>query len=126
VSTDPERGYEVGYGKPPVAARFQKGTSGNPSGRPKKILESLDAGSVVQSIDSEEIVVTDNGKRKRLTKAEIIFRQTFAKATRGDLQMARLLVAMAAKYFGPEIEAAPETEFIIETEAAQNFGREPR
>jgi len=28
-------GYEVGYGKPPRATRFQPGRSGNPRGRPK-------------------------------------------------------------------------------------------
>jgi hypothetical protein len=28
-------GYEVGYAKPPEATRFQRGTSGNPRGRPK-------------------------------------------------------------------------------------------
>lgn len=28
-------GYEVGYGKPPVATRFPKGVSGNPKGRPQ-------------------------------------------------------------------------------------------
>ena len=27
---------QVGYGNPPVHARFQKGQSGNPGGRPKK------------------------------------------------------------------------------------------
>ncbi|MGJ3627161.1 DUF5681 domain-containing protein [Sphingomonas sp. MMS24-JH45] len=27
--------YEVGYGKPPIHARFQKGQSGNPKGRKK-------------------------------------------------------------------------------------------
>ena len=29
------RQYEVGYGKPPQATRFQPGKSGNPKGRPK-------------------------------------------------------------------------------------------
>jgi len=31
----PEQDYEVGYGKPPVASRFQPGQSGNPKGRPR-------------------------------------------------------------------------------------------
>jgi hypothetical protein len=28
-----ERNYEIGYGKPPVGRRFEKGRSGNPRGR---------------------------------------------------------------------------------------------
>lgn len=32
-STNPD--YEVGYGRPPVATRYARGTSGNPRGRPK-------------------------------------------------------------------------------------------
>src|SRR5882672_3737209 len=77
MSNDSKKGYEVGYGKPPVATRFQKETSGNPSGRPKKISQELDPGMVLQSIDSEEIVVVEKGKRRRMTKAEIDFRQQF-------------------------------------------------
>lgn len=33
--SDPKGEYEVGYGKPPAAHRFQKGQSGNPKGRTK-------------------------------------------------------------------------------------------
>ena len=35
--THDNENYEVGYGKPPKANQFQKGQSGNPSGRPKKM-----------------------------------------------------------------------------------------
>ena len=124
--TDKEKAYEVGYGKPPLGTRFQKGTSGNPSGQPKKVLREVDPGIILESIDNEEIVVIDNGRRKRMTKAEIQFRQLFTKAIRGDLKAARLLVNMAAKYFAPEVRGAQELEVIGTTEAAQRFGRKWR
>jgi uncharacterized protein DUF5681 len=120
---DPKKPYEVGYGKPPVATRFRKGQSGNPSGRPKNVPQLLDPGRLLEAIDNEEITVTDNGKRKRMTKAEIQFRQSFAKAIRGDLKAARLIVKMAGQYFAPEARGASEYELIGTTEAAQRFGR---
>jgi hypothetical protein len=52
MSSDSRSTYEVGYGKPPVATRFQKGTSGNLSGRPKKVSRPLDPGIVLQTIDN--------------------------------------------------------------------------
>jgi hypothetical protein len=122
MSSD-SKAYEVGYGKPPVATRFQKGTSGNPSGKPKKALQLLDPGDVLQAIDNEEIVVIDNGKRKRMPKAEIQFRQLFTKAIRGDLKAARLIVNMAAKYFAPEVWSTSEYEMMGTSEAALRFGR---
>jgi uncharacterized protein DUF5681 len=118
MGSDNEKTYEVGYGKPPVATRFQKGKSGNPSGQPKKVPQPLDPGMVLQSIDSEEIVVVEKGKRRRMTKAEIDFRQQFAKAIRGDLKAARLIGNTAAKYFNPETKGPSETEFIIVPDAA--------
>lgn len=123
MSGDSKRDYQVGYKKPPRATWFQKGTSGNPSGRPKKLTQLVELGDVVQTIDNEAIVVTENGKRKRMPKAEVNFRMLFANAIRGDLAAARLLVKMAKKYFEPEPEEGYLTEFMSTTEAARRFGR---
>ncbi|GLR92351.1 DUF5681 domain-containing protein [Bradyrhizobium iriomotense] len=122
MSGDRKKTYEVGYGKPPVETRFQKGQSGNPSGK-KKVHQLLDPGKVLEAIDNEEVTVTDNGKRKRMTKAEIQFRQLFAKAIRGDMTAARLIARMAAEYFLPEAQGTSEYEIIGTTEAARRFGR---
>jgi hypothetical protein len=105
--------YEVGYRKPPVATRFKKGQSGNPSGKPRKIAPELKPGKILQSIDNEEMIVKIDGKGKRMLKAEICFRQLFNKAMKGNLTEARLIAKMAAKYFGPEAEGPSETRFFI-------------
>jgi Family of unknown function (DUF5681) len=115
--------YEVGYGKAPKGTRFQKGKSGNPSGRPKKVTQLLDPGSVIEAIDNEEILVTENGKRKWMKKAEIEFRQSFAKAIKGNLKTTRLLVSMAEDYFAPDAGANWQTELIGVTEAKRRFGK---
>jgi hypothetical protein len=114
--------YEVGYGKPPKATRFQKGRSGNPSGRAKTSAQPLDLGVILEAIDNEEIVVLENGKRKSMKKAEIHFRQLFTNAIDGDLKTARLLVQMAEEYFAPEAIDDRETELIGVTEAKRRFG----
>ena len=114
--------YKVGYRKPPKATRFQKGKSGNPSGRPKKSAQPLDLGLILEEVENEEIIVLDNGKREPMTKAEIHFRQQFTKAINGDIKTARLLVQMAEEYFAPEASADWENEFMGVTEAKGRFG----
>ena len=105
--------YEVGYGKPPVATRFKKGQSGNPDGKRKKIARQLDPGKILQSIDNEEIIVKIDGKRKRMLKSEIQFRQLFTKAIRGDLTSARLVAKMAVQYFGPEAKGPSHIQLMV-------------
>jgi hypothetical protein len=65
----------------------------------------------------------DKGKRRRMPKAEVQFRQFFAKAINGDPATARLLMDMATEYFAPEEREAHETEIVGVTEAARRFGR---
>jgi predicted DNA-binding ribbon-helix-helix protein len=113
MTTNNEIHYEVGYRRPPVATRFPKGRSGNPHGRPKKQAEEFDPGKLLQSIDNEEVVVKINGKRKRMRKGEIYFRQLFTKALGGNLSDARLIANMAPEYFEPEAEGPSEETFIF-------------
>ena len=49
---DPEEAptYEVGYGKPPQATRFQPGKSGNPKGRPKGSRKAPPADAAVEKL----------------------------------------------------------------------------
>jgi hypothetical protein len=73
--------YEVGYGRPPAARRFQPGQSGNSKGRPKALRS---AKAVVNAIANSKIAVTENGKRKKRTMREIAIFRMFELAVKGD------------------------------------------
>jgi Family of unknown function (DUF5681) len=95
----------------------------NGTGRPKKCALTLDPGELLQSIDNEEIIIKIDGKQKRMTKAEIQFRQLFTKGIKGDLTAQRLVANMAYEYSAPEERGNYGLEVIGKTEAAQRFGR---
>src|SRR6266850_169959 len=56
----------VGPGRPPLHSRFKKGQSGNPGGRRAKTLPALLAAAL-----DEEVYVTTNGRRRKITKREV-------------------------------------------------------
>lgn len=122
MSSKKKLGYEVGYRKPPTEKRFKKGRSGNPSGRPKR-LPILDPGLLLEAIANEEIDIVENGRRKRMPKAEIEFRQLFAKALKGDLGAARHAVNLAIEYLAPEVRSPAYYEMIGQSDAIKRFGR---
>jgi hypothetical protein len=89
-----DRDYDVGYGKPPKATRFQPGQSGNSRGRPKgsKSGKSL----LEQTLD--EIVILNEGKvARRMTKREAFFKALVARALKHD-RFAALLIKWMEKY----------------------------
>ena len=70
-----DSGYQVGPGRPPLHTRFRKGQSGNPGGRSTKSLPALLADAL-----NETVVVTIDGRRRKITKREAIVTQMVDKS----------------------------------------------
>ena len=64
--------YEVGYGKPPRDACFKKGQSGNPKGRPPG---SKNLATLLSDALNNPVMVTENGRRRKITKREAVIAQ---------------------------------------------------
>jgi hypothetical protein len=88
MSDEDQGDYEVGFGRPPAHTQFKKGQSGNPSGRPRK--KTL--AEVVDAALHEPVVVTENGKRKTITKLEAMTKQLVNKGAAGDARVAKMLM----------------------------------
>ncbi len=84
--------YEVGYGKPPVHSRLQKGQSGNPKGRAKG---SRNFTTIFAEAMMKPVVITENGQRKKISKFAAAMTQLANDAARGDKKSIQLAFAMS-------------------------------
>jgi hypothetical protein len=89
VSDTKDSDYEVGFGKPPKHTQFQKGHSGNPKGRARG---SRNASTLLDEALSERIIVAENGRRRKVTKFEVVLTQLVNKAAQGEHRSTRLLL----------------------------------
>ena len=80
--------YEVGYAKPPRHAGFQKGRSGNPKGRPKG---SKNFATLLGEALDEEVSLTEDGHRRRITNRELVIKQLVNKSASADLRAIKQL-----------------------------------
>jgi Family of unknown function (DUF5681) len=87
------RDHAVGYGKPPVASRFQKGQSGNPEGRRRGTKKLIDLMAEALSRQSG----FPNADGTWMTQAEVIFSVLVAQAAGSDLKAKRLLFDVMVK-----------------------------
>ena len=73
----------VGYGKPPRDMRFKPGQSGNPNGRPKG---TKNLATILEEELNNPVSLTENGKRKKISKGRVITKQAVNQAAGGDLK----------------------------------------
>ena len=87
--SETKREYAANYRKPPEHTRFKKGQSGNPRGRPAKNLAALLAAAL-----NEKVTITENGKRRQVTKREAVIAQLVNKSASAELRATKMLIDM--------------------------------
>jgi hypothetical protein len=98
------------YGVPPDHSKFKKGQTGNPKGRPKKIPELKE---LLANVLGDE----KDGK----TAAEAILMGLRAKAIRGDVRAAELLLDRAYGKVKQDVEMAMNLTEVIMPKPPKDF-----
>ena len=96
--------YEVGYGKPPQHTRFQPGESGNPRGRLRgtKNLKT----DLMEEL-GEKILIREGEHARPVSKQRALVKSLVARALKGDVRAANLVVSMTMRLLDTG-EGAPE------------------
>jgi len=92
-----EKPYEVGKGKTPKEHRLKKGVSGNPSGK-KKGTKNLK--TILEEELKSKIEITENGKKKKVTKQHALIMALLAQGIKGNTQASNTAFKLIAEVFG--------------------------
>lgn len=89
MSDDSDQPEKVGYGRPPKHTRFKRGQSGNPKGRPKG---SRNLSTEIEAELNAVAYITENGKRKAISKRALVAKQLVNKGASGDPKSIAILL----------------------------------
>jgi hypothetical protein len=98
---------DVGYQRPPTATQFQKGRSGNPSGRPKG---SKNLATIIKQDGRRLVRVNGATGLRSITKQEAVVMQMGNKAAQGDLSAARAYINLLQFSESVEQSSGPERD----------------
>ena len=114
---------DAGFRRPPRHGQFKKGTSGNPRGRPKKV-SSFKADLATEL--GEKIVLTENGKERRITKQRAFIKTLTAAAIKKDIRAVNALLA-CMRYFGVGAEEqTPDSADTDDIDILENYVKRER
>jgi uncharacterized protein DUF5681 len=91
TSASHDRSYDVGYGKPPLHTRFQKGQSGNPGGRPRGT-ERVKQLALDEAY--REVAIDEDGEAGMMPAIQAVIRAQLALASKGNGPAQRAVLKM--------------------------------
>src|SRR4051794_35854637 len=100
--------YAVGFRKPPRSTQFKPGQSGNTAGRPRG---AKNFATAFEQELASRVIITENGRRKRVSKREVIAKHLVNKAAGGDLRAIPLLFNETRAREGEAAEVGPNQIF---------------
>ncbi|QGY01267.1 hypothetical protein MMSR116_04630 [Methylobacterium mesophilicum SR1.6/6] len=83
-STRARKNYAVGYARPPIATRFQKGQSGNPGGRRKKDDHYVHTDELIMEEAFRLVTVREGDKVIKIPALQAILRSQIQLAAKGN------------------------------------------
>jgi Family of unknown function (DUF5681) len=98
TSDDPANVVEVGFKKPPKKHRFQKGQSGNPTGRPKGTKSRK---AIVERVLLEKRIIEIGGNTRELTMIELVVLALRQEAMNGKARAFKTYRSVEGRY-GPQ------------------------
>lgn len=110
--------YQVGYARPPQETRFRPGQSGNRKGRPPA---AKNFGTALEEELRVTVPVTENGRRRKLQKRQVIAKQLVNRAAEGDPKFMPLVLSemrareQAAEALAQDVFGGPEHDPLIDS-----------
>lgn len=110
----------VGYKSPPRHSRFQKGRSGNPSGR-RKVQPQLNLLDMFKKIMSEPVQLMKNGRPKTVSMMDAFLRKTVEAAFKNDAAARREVFRLIGLSIADSSEAAGDMTSEQEAQLLADF-----